>query len=186
MSTDLNTKEKIKGDPHFIVPLVSGDKLCYSIQGYSGVIINLIYSQNFIINALFVDSHSDEKHKTQIGKIAVIPRYSKNALIFDSVKQEVVLVSQRLHITATIVDSITVDEMGKMSVKFTRDITNYTDNHTVHVEYAKPLGTFNVSFYENHLDIIDWNMTCDGITKIHGLMGMCASINHSVRKLVYF
>ena len=136
----------------------------------------MIYSQNYIINALFVDNHGDEKNKTKIGKLAVIPRNSKNALIFDAVKQEVVLVSQRLHITAAIIDSITVDEMGKMSVKFTQDITNYTDNHTVHVEYAKPFATFDVRFLGNHCDI-DWNMTCNDITKIHGLMGMCMYIH---------
>ena len=43
-------------DPHFRVPLLSDDTLYYSIQGYPGLVFNLIYSEDFVINALFVDS----------------------------------------------------------------------------------------------------------------------------------
>ena len=166
---------------------MSGDKLCYSIQGYSGLIVNLIYNHNYIINALFVGNNGTEPNKTQIGKLAVIPRNSNltNALIFDSVKQEVVLVSQRHHIPAAIIDKVTIDEMGQVSVKFTQNINNQTSDLIVRVDNAKSFATFDVRFLDNHLDI-DWNMTCDDITKIHGLMGMCTSINHSVHKLVYF
>ena len=166
---------------------MSGDKLCYSIQGYSGLIVNLIYNHNYIINALFVGNNGTEPNKTQIGKLAVIPRNSNltNTLIFDSVKQEVVLVSQRHHIPAAIIDKVTIDEMGQVSVKFTQNITNQTNDLIVHVDYVNSFATFDVRFLDNHLDI-DWNMTCDDITKIHGLMGMCASINHSAHKLVDF
>jgi len=190
LSTDTNAKQI--SDPHFIVPLVSGDKLCFSIQGHSGLITNLIYSNNFIINALFVDNNSGDRNKPQIGKFTITPKNSNaknsnltNSLIFDSVKQEVVLVSQRLYISAAIIDSVNIDKTGKMSVKFTQGVTNYTDNHTVRVEYAKPFGTFNVSFHDNHLNV-DWNMTCDDITDIHGLMGMIVCVNYAIQQLVVF
>ena len=51
-------------DPHFMVPLLSNETLCCSIQGYPGLAFNLIYNQDFIINALFIDSIGDEREIT--------------------------------------------------------------------------------------------------------------------------
>ena len=80
-------KVEIFGDPHFIVPPLLKEVLCYSIQGYPGLAFNLIYNKNFIINAQFVDSIGDTTEATWIGKLAVIPQNatSSNAVIFDSV-----------------------------------------------------------------------------------------------------
>jgi len=154
-----------------MVPLVSGDKLCYSIQGYPGQVFNLIYNHNYIINALFVDSHGDEKDATWIGKLAVIPQTSNKSevVVFDLVNQEVILVNQG-HFTAAVVDKMAFDEMGKMSVKFIQGLNKQTSNPIVHVEYAKPFATFDVGFYSNHLDV-DWNMKYDNVPQIHGLIG---------------
>jgi len=54
-------------DPDFIsvFPLLSEDKLCYSMQVYPGLAFN--YNEDFVINALFVDSVGDEKEATWIG-----------------------------------------------------------------------------------------------------------------------
>ena len=160
------------GDPHFMVPLVTGHRLCYSIQGYPGLVFNLIYNHNYIINALFVDSNGDDKDATWIGKLAVIPQNSNKseAVIFDSVNQEVILVNQG-HFAAAAVDTVSFDEKGKMSVKFTRGLAKQMGNPLVHVEYAKPFATFDVSFFSNHLDV-DWNMKYDNVPQMHGLMGM--------------
>jgi len=49
--------------------------------------------------------------------------------------------------TAAVVDTVAFDEMGKMSIKFTRGVTKQVGNPIVHVEYAKPFATFDVSFY---------------------------------------
>ena len=48
----------------------------YSIQGYPGLDFNLIYNNNFIINAQFVDSDGDTSEATWIGKLAVITHNS--------------------------------------------------------------------------------------------------------------
>ena len=100
--------------------ILSDDNLCYSIQGYPGLIFNLIYNEDFVINALFIDSIGDEKEATWIGKLAVIPKHANKsqAVIFDSVNQEVVLVDQG-NFKASIADTVSYDEGGKMSVKFT-------------------------------------------------------------------
>ena len=174
------------GDPHFTVPLPSDETLCYSIQGYPGLAFNLISNQDFIINALFIDSIGDEKEATWIGKLAVIPRHANKSesVIFDSVKQEVVLVDQG-HFRASVVDKISFDESGKMSVKFTPGIAKQAGNPTVHVKYDKPLASFDVTFYSNHLDV-NLNLKYDSVPDIHGLMGMlinCLSCIHMLLRL---
>ena len=159
--------------PYFIIPLKSDDRLCHSIQGYPELVFNLIYSHDYIINAVFVqaDSFDGVENRNRIGKLAVIPRTfnASSALIFDSVKQEVTLVNQKHQIAAKIINKVTVDVTGQVSVKFIEGITNQTATTKVHVEYAKPFATLAVSFNENHLDI-DWNMTCDDDTQ--GFIGM--------------
>ena len=172
------------GDPHFMVPLLSDDILCYSIQGYPGLAFNLISSDDFIINALFIDSIGDEKEATWIGKLAVIPRHvnRSEAVIFDSVKQEVVMVDQG-HFRASVIDTILYDKSSKMSIKFTPGITNQAGNPTVHVTYDKPLASFDVTFYTNHLDV-NWDLNYDSVPKIHGLMGML--VNTIIYIYLYF
>ena len=156
-----------------MVPLLSDDSLCYSIQGYPGLIFNLIYNEDFAINALFIDSINDKKEATWIGKLAIIPRHANKseAVIFDSVKQEVQLVD-RGDFKAFVIDTISYDEGGKISVKFTPGIAKQPGNPTVHVKYDKPLASFDITFYSNHLDV-SWDLKYDSIAKIHGLMGMC-------------
>jgi len=164
------------GDPHFIVPLLSNSTLCYSIQGYAGLAFNLIYTEDYVINALFVDSVGDEKEATWIEKLAIIPRCAdkSQAVMFDSVKQEVIMVNQG-HFRASVVDKISYHDNGKMSVKFTPGFAKQTGNPTVHVKYEKPLASFDVTFYSNHLDVI-WDIKYDSVPKIHGLMGKLVTI----------
>ena len=158
----------VGGDPHFRVPLLSDETLCFSIQGYPGLIFNLIYNDDFVINALFVDSIGDKNEATWIGNLAITPRHSNksNAVIFNSVNQEIILVDQG-NFKASIIDTISYHN-GKMSVKFTPGISKQAGNPTVHVKYNKPLASFDVTFYSNHLDV-NWD---HGVPKIHGLMGM--------------
>ena len=91
--------------------MLSGATLCYSIQGYPGLIFNLIYNEDFVINALFVDSIDDKNEATWIGKLAVIPRHANKseAVIFDSVTQKVVMVDQG-HFRASVVHKILYDK----------------------------------------------------------------------------
>ena len=155
---------------------MSDDTLCYSIQGYPGLTFNLIYNEDFVINALFVDSIDDKNEATWIGKLAVTPRHANksDAVIFDSVNQEIILVDQG-NFKASIIDTISYDENGKMSVKFTPGISKQAGNPMVHVKYDKPLASFDVTFYSNHLDV-NWDLKYDSVPKIHGLMGMLVSI----------
>ena len=168
----------VMGDPHFMVPLLSDNLLCYSIQGYPGLAFNLIYNKDYVINALFIDSIGDKNEATWIGKLAVIPRHANKseAVIFDSVKQEVLMVDQG-HFRAYVVNKISYDESGKISLKFTSGIAKQAGNPTVHVKYSKPLASFDVTFYRNHLDV-NWDLKYDSVPKIDGLMGKLV-VNHN-------
>ena len=99
--------------------------------------------------------------------MAVIPKHTNKSevVIFDSVKQEVELVDQG-RFKASVVDKISYNENGKLSVKFTPGIAKQAGNPTAHVKYSKPFASFNVTFYHNHLDV-NWDVTYDSVTKIH-------------------
>ena len=94
---DDSNREGVSGDPHFTIPLMENNEtLCYSIQGYAGLAFNLISNPHLTVNALFIDSVNDSTEATWIGKLAVIPQnmVKAQAIIFDSIKQEVSLPNQ--------------------------------------------------------------------------------------------
>ena len=159
-----------EGDPHFSIPLLSKDILCYSIQGYSGLVFNLIYNKDFVINGFFVDTEGDTSEATWIGKLAVIPQNhnQSNSVVFDSVSQKVVVVSNG-DLKATMIKQITFTENG--TVKFTKTMKKQDGNPTIRVLYTKPRAKFDVTFYKNHLNV-DWSMNYDELHDSHGLMGM--------------
>ena len=154
-----------------MVPLASNEVLCYSIQGYPGLSFNLISNKNFIINAHFVDSMGDKTEATWIGKLAVIPQNGNksDAVIFDSVNQEVIMVGHG-SFRASVIKQIIFNENGKVTVRFTKGLTKQSGNPTVHVVYSKPRADFDVTFHENHLNV-DWNFQIDSLFEMHGLMG---------------
>ena len=162
-----------------MVPLLSKDILCYSIKGYSGLAFNLIYTKDFIINAYFVDTEGDV---TSIGKFAVIPRNNNksDAVVFDSVNQEVVVVSEGV-LSAAMIKQIIFTENG--TVKVTQKFQKQTGNPVIHVIYRKLQAEFNVIFYHNLLNV-DWSMNYDKLCDSHGLMGML-SISQECYQYIY-
>jgi len=159
-----------EGDPHFTVPLQSKQILCYSIQGYSGLEFNLVYTKDFVINAMFVDTEGDTSEATWIGKLAVIPRNNNNPniVVFDSVNQKVEIIGEG-NLKAAIIKKIVFSENG--TVKFTQAVKKQSGNPVIHVLYTKPHAKFDVTFYKNHLNV-DWRMNYDEFHDSHGLMGM--------------
>ena len=113
----------------------------------------------------------DKNEATWIGKLAVIPQNGNrsDAVVFDSVTQEVILVGQG-SFRASVIKQIIFNENGKISVKFTKGLMKQTGNPAVHVQYIKPQAHFDVSFHQNHLNV-DWNFQYDNLPEMHGLMG---------------
>jgi len=160
------------GDPHFMVPLLSEEILCYSVQGYPGLAFNLIYNEHFIINAYFVDSIKDKSQATWIGKLAIIPRNNanSNAIIFDSVNQEVVMLNYG-KFRASSIKQIIYNKTERTSVVFTSNTASMTmETPSVSVIYTEPYAAFDVKFYNNHLDV-EWNIKYQSTQATNGLMG---------------
>ena len=113
----------------------------------------------------------DKNEATWVGKLGVIPQNGNksDAVVFDSVNQEVIMVDQG-SFRASIIKHIIFNENGKVTVKFTKGMAKQIGNPTVHVEYIKPHARFDVTFHQNHLNV-DWNFQYDNLPEIHGLMG---------------
>ncbi|XP_065906083.1 uncharacterized protein [Dysidea avara] len=159
------------GDPHFMVPLLSQEMLCYSVQGYPGLAFNLIYNEHFIVNAHFVDSVGDKSQATWIGKLAIIPRKNanSNAIIFDSVKQEVVMLGYG-KFQATSIKQITYNKTERTSVIFTPSTASMVETPSISVVYTEPYAAFDVKFYSSHLDV-EWKIKYQSTQTTNGIMG---------------
>jgi len=164
----------VMGDPHFTVPLMSKQLLCYSIQGYAGLAFNLISNSHITINAMFIDSVQDKSEATWIGKMAIIPHgggddENYETIVLDSVNQAVIIQGQG-KFKAAVVQEIHIHSHKNISVKFTRGMIKQVGNPVVRVIYTKPLASFDVTFHSNHLDV-DWKIHDELIQNSHGLMG---------------
>jgi len=162
----------IYGDPHFTVPLLNGENLCYSIQGIPGLPFNLLSNRHLIINALFINSVNDPTQATWIGKLAVIPQRSSTpqAIIFDSISQSIKIEGKGTF-KPQFLQYITINQTNNIVVKTTRGIIKQMGNPTVKVYLTNPMAVFYVTFYQDHLDI-DWKMQSDEIDNSDGLLGM--------------
>ena len=163
---------EIFGDPHFIIPLLSKKVLCYSIQGYPGLVFNLIYNKHFVINALFIDSVGDKTEATWIGKLSVIPQTNNKteteSVLFDSVNQTVTITGYGI-LKASMIESINFTDTG--SVKIIPHVGRQVgEHHTVHVIYTESQASFDVTFFNDHLNV-NWNLQDKELPESHGLMG---------------
>ena len=164
---------KVVGDPHFVVPLLSNQTLCYSIQGYAGLAFNLISNEDYFINAMFIDSEEDTTESTWIGKLAVIPRNvnKSQAVLFDSITQEVNILGQGTF-KASMINQIVFKKNQSVSFKLAMSSAKKQKDaqSTVNVVYDKPKASFTVHLLHNKIDV-DWNMHYEATSNIHGLMG---------------
>ena len=160
------------GDPHFTVPLLSGQTLCYGVQGYPGLTFNLVSNYHFVINAQFIDDTSqNDTEPTWIGKLAIIPCHVEQepVIIFDSSTQQVIIKDQS-EFKASIVRQISISGSNAVNVRFTKGLLKNNSSPTVHVVYRHPMASFSVTFHSNHLDV-DWHIQDEYLSQSHGLMG---------------
>ena len=155
------------GDPHFTVPMASSnDTLCYSIQGYAGLVFNLISNSHLTVNALFTDSINDTKEVTWISKLAVIFPTSGQAVVFDSVHQQILMPNMG-KLKASLVKQIIFKETGQFAVKFSKKSLL---QKKLKIEVVCEKLKFTATFHDDHLDV-DWQLQDEQIIHSHGLMG---------------
>ena len=163
----------VSGDPHFTIPLIANETLCYSIQGYAGLAFNLISNPHLTVNAFFIDSVNDSTEATWIGKLAVIPLNMIKAqpIIFDSTKQEVYLPNQG-SFKAVIIRQIKIQESGRINIRFTKGLVPKQGPmaNLIKISHQQLKAKFDVTFHLDHLDV-DCKIQDKLIPHSHGLMG---------------
>ena len=151
------------------MPLLSKKTLCYSIQGYPGLVFNLISNKNFVINAEFINSDGDSNEVTWIGRLSVISRSKNNSntVVFSSVDQDITIV-KKASFKAKVISQIIFTR--NQSIKITQHVVIPSGNPIVHVIFDDPQAKFDITFYYNHLNV-DWKMQYDEFSDMQGLMG---------------
>ena len=162
------------GDPHFTVPLLNGENLCYSVQGVPGVPFNLLSNRHLIINAFFIN---DPNQTTWVGTLAVMPQNTTatQIIILDSVSQSIKIKGEGTF-KPQFLQYIGIDETGSIVVKTTYGLMKQKGHPTVEIHFINPMAIFYVTFHHDHLDI-DWKMQSDEIENSHGLLGMYIHYN---------
>ena len=169
---------KAVNDPHFAVPLSTGQQLCYSMQGLAGFIFNLISHSNVNLNAYFITSQEESNLKEyatfleDIG-IMVQPDHcmgecqskhitkitisaSDRSVFLDG--SRTVISDRPIHVTVD--NSTTTIQLGEVTKG---DIPSLT------VSIKKPKLSFRINFVIDLMVMDDSSISSD----YHGIMGEC-------------
>ena len=168
----------VANDPHFYLPLVNGDHLCFSVQGEPNFAFNLINSKYIQLNAQFVLPAEDESNtianvSTFLGDLGIVIRdddTSKPVVIHVSAQDHSVKVNNSITVVkdkAVFVDvsnsSVAINIKPDSQVAITKDESAWL--------YLSTEGFgIKVRFYKKHLDL--FFTKTGGLNKdTHGLIG---------------
>jgi len=130
----------------------------------------LLSSRHLIINALFIDSVNDPTQATWIGKLAIIRQRAGDPqlIIFDSISQSINIVGQG-YFKPQFLQHVVINETDNIAIKTT--LNGQAGNPTGTVFLTNPVASFDVTFYQDHLDV-NWKIQTDEMDGSHGLLGM--------------
>ena len=166
-------------DPHFLLPLANGDRLCFSVQGEPDFIFTLIKDKYIQMNGQFVLPAEDESHtianvSTFLGKIGLLLRNPSTA------KAIIIKVSAQDH-SVSVDNSTTVVQDRPVTVTVSNSYVTVNVDHRKQTNDRKDGSSwlyintdFNfglkIRFYKKHLDMF---LTKTGVLteEAHGLIG---------------
>ena len=171
----------VGNDPHFFIPLLNGDNLCFSVQGEPDFMFNLIKDRYIQLNTQFVLPAEDESHT-----IANVSTFLGNlGLLFKSPatgNTMAIKITAQDH-TVRVGDSITTVKdkpvIVQVSDTFHVDVKTEVDQqlHTIteasawlHINIEFGFG-IKVRFYKKHLDLL-LTKTSGLTNEVHGLIGI--------------
>ena len=72
----------MRNDPHFLLPLLNGDYMCFSIQGQPNFAFSLIRDEYIQLNGQFVTPAKEESHtianvSTFLGDLSLVVKNPK-------------------------------------------------------------------------------------------------------------
>ena len=161
----------IGGDPHFSILLLTGQLLCFSVQGEHGFTFNLISNDLLQMNGHFVaDKHREEV--TWIGSMGIVVKSSRYKQ-FNDTKLRFVAPNNKIFIGESV--SLSAKEIGKIKLAGGKlSISEKEDSKgpvEVYVSLQDVGVDFSVRFMKrNHLDII-WHKVLTQPKNSHGLIG---------------
>ena len=177
---DVGLSAQMGCDPHFFLPLASGDHLCFSIQGQPNFAFNLISDKYIQINAEFVLPAEDESNtianvSTFIGDLGMVIRNKdtdKHVVIHVSAQDHSVLVDDSLAIVKDKPVFVDVSN-GKVAININADSQNTKvkkDESAWLYINTEGFGV-KVKFYKKHLDML-FTETSGLSNDTLGLIGM--------------
>jgi len=165
-------------DPHFFLPLLNGDHLCYSIQGQPDFMFSLIKDKYVQLNGQFVLPASDESNtianvSTFLGNLGLLLRSPKTG------KTLSVEVSAKDHSVKFDDEYITINDRPitlMVSIDDNITVSISAEEHKLRDESAwlsikTDFGFgIRIKFYKNHLDMMITNIEIL-TSEADGLMG---------------
>ena len=167
-------------DPHFAVPLLNGQDMCYSLQGEPYFAFNLISDPIVSINSYFIPPEKGNalnEFATFLGDIGILiqPEECKDNCDHDDITKIAISASDRSvllggsktkltnrHVQVFVENSTATIKLGSVLKK--------EDHPSLTVTIKQPPLAFKVQFVNEHLDLIVKDFS--GISSsAHGIMG---------------
>ena len=167
-------------DPHFAVPLLNGQDMCYSLQGEPYFVFNLISDPIISINSYFIPPEKGNtlnEFATFLGAIGILvqPEDCMGNCDQDNITKIAVSASDRSvlldesrtklrnrHIQVFVENSTATIKLGNVLKK--------GDHPSLTVTIKQPLLVFQIQFVNEHLDLIVKDFS--GISSnAHGIIG---------------
>ena len=168
-------------DPHFFLPLLNGDNLCFSVQGQPDFMFSLIQDKYVNLNAKFVlptgaKSNTISNFSTLIGDLGLTlynPVSGNVTVIKVSAQDQSISIDDSKTIIKDML--VTIKLLSNFSVTISIDKhkeENTLKDETALVSINTELGFgLKVKFYKKHMDMILTEIST--LTKsAHGMIGM--------------
>jgi len=169
-------------DPHFAIPLVNGLQLCYSLQGISYFIFNLISDPLININAYFIppeEGKNLQEYATFLGDVGVMIKSPKcfmakceqeiiTKVKISAAEKSVLVDGRNLVVKDKAVHVVTGMDVRDTAIEF-GEIFKKKRPYVI-IELKQSGLAFKFQFTNEHLDLIVLDYS--GISKnAHGIMG---------------
>ena len=159
-------------DPHFIVLLPGGEKLCYSVQGQPGKIFSLFKNEIVQVNAQYVPAHG-RHHSTYLGAVGITCfKGAPITIVFTAINQ-MITISSGLEIDARQIVEITFKDNDVILTEADEEAKKAHRHHGIHVEVTDLKLAFSVWIMDSAYLDVTWHSPGHLKQDSQGLIGRC-------------
>lgn len=167
-------------DPHFAVPLLNGQDICYSLQGEPYFAFNLISDPVISINSYFIPPEKGKnltEFATFLGDIGILVQpeqcmgncvpYNITKIVISASDRSVLIEGSKTKVKDRNVQVLVDDSIATVKLGI---VLGKGDHPSLTVTIKYPPLAFKVQFVNEHLDLIVKDFS--GISSsAHGIMG---------------